>query len=66
MKNKRNILIILLSMILICCAGTVCAADSNNTVDIVSDVDSNEEYKFRFTGSKNNYVLDKSVKIKIV
>lgn len=53
-------------MILICCAGTVCAADSNNTVDIVSDVDSNEEYKFRFTGSKNNYVLDKSVKIKIV
>jgi len=66
MKKKRNILIILLSMILICCAGTVCAADSNNTVDIVSDVDSNEEYKFRFTGSKNNYVLDKSVKIKIV
>ena len=44
MKNKRNILIILLSMILICCAGTVCAADSNNTVDIVSDVDSKEEY----------------------
>ena len=44
MKNKRNILIILLSMILICCVGTVCAADSNNTVDMVSDVNLNEEY----------------------
>ena len=66
MNLKKRFIILSLCIVLICCAGTVCAADSNNTVDIVSDVDSNEEYKFRFTGSKNNYVLDKSVKIKIV
>lgn len=35
---------LLLSIVLICCAGTVCAADSNNTMDMVCDVDSNEEF----------------------
>ena len=43
MTNIKMSLLIL-SIVLICCAGTVCAADSNNTVDIVSYVDSNEEY----------------------
>ena len=43
MKIKHRIML-LLSIVLICCAGTVCAADSNNTMDMVCDVDSNEEF----------------------
>ena len=42
--NIKHEIMLLLSIVLICCAGTVCAADSNNTVDMVCDVDSNEEF----------------------
>ena len=44
-----------MSIVLICCAGTVCAADSNNTMDMVCDVDSNEEFT---SISKYEYVDD--------
>ena len=53
--NIKHEIMLLLSIVLICCAGTVCAADSNNTMDMVCDVDSNEEFT---SISKYEYVDD--------
>lgn len=39
---KKRIIVFLLFIVLLCSAGTVCATDSNATMNIVSDITSDE------------------------